>query len=104
MNNNIENENRNKLEKVKEYISKKIVWENYMKNNDMKSVYNKKCYYNIRMKTYNTSDLIQELSFKYYDADIKRIKLEKIEKKYKKLLEENKLLLEKIKKFENQNN
>jgi hypothetical protein len=94
MNDTIVNDRVNKLEEVKQYVSKKIVWENFMKNNDMKSVYNKKCYYNIKMNKYNETDLIQELSFKYYEADTAR---ERERKKNKKLQKENEKLLEKIK-------
>ena len=101
MNDRIVEENINKLEKVKNYVSKKIVWENYMKNNDINTVYNKKGNYKRRMNKYNETDLIQDLSYKYYHADTARRKEQKknkkLEKENEKLQEENEKLLEKIK-------
>ena len=47
MNDNIIRERIDNLDKVKEFIMSKILWENYIKNNDIKSVYNKKSNYNI---------------------------------------------------------
>jgi len=97
MNNNIENENRNKLVKVREYVSKKIVWENYDTGAEKSVVMKKSNYNNRTMKTYNSKDLIQELSIKYYNADIE---CDKLEKENEKLLEKIKILEDNIKNAE----
>ena len=86
-----------KLEKVKNFVSKKIVWENYDTGAKSSVVMKKSNYNNRTMKTYNSKDLIQELSIKYYNADIE---CDKLEKENEKLLEKIKILEDIIKNAE----
>ena len=75
MNDRIEQEKINNLNKCRDFVVKKIDWNDFMKDNNIKTVYDKKCNYKRRMKEYNPEDLIQQLSFKYYEADKARMKL-----------------------------
>jgi len=87
MNRNIKCEIIDDLEPAKEYVCKRIRWNNY---------YNlkKSNYRNRNMKEYDKSDLIQELSINYYKEHVARMMLAK----------QNEVLQQKIKELEKQQN
>ena len=83
MNRNIKSEIIDDLEPAKEYVCKRIMWNNYYK-------LKKSNYRNRNMKEYDKSDLIQELSINYYKEHQARMLL----------LKENEVLQQKIKELE----
>jgi hypothetical protein len=94
MNRNIKSEIIDDLEPAKEYVCKRIRWNNY---------YNlkKSNYRNRNMKEYDKSDLIQELSINYYKEHVARMMLLA---KHNSVLKENEVLQQKIKELEKQQN
>jgi len=87
MNRNIKSEIIEDLEPAKEYVCKRIRWNNYYK-------LKKSNYRNRNMKEYDKGDLIQELSINYYKEHVARMML----------LKENEVLQQKIKELEKQQN
>jgi hypothetical protein len=83
MNRNIKSEIIDDLEPAKEYVCKRIRWNNYYK-------LKKSNYRNRNMKEYDKSDLIQELSINYYKEHQARMML----------LKQNEVLQQKIKQLE----
>jgi hypothetical protein len=76
MNDKIKQKRINNLDKCRDFVVKKIDWDDFIKDNNIKTVYNKKSNYKNRtMKEYNPEDLIQQLSFKYYEEYKARMKL-----------------------------
>ena len=86
MNRNIRSEIIDDLEPAKEYVCKRIRWNNYSKD--------KKYNYRKQMKEYTNNNLIQELSINYYKEHVARMML----------LKENEVLQQKIKELEKQQN
>jgi len=82
MNRNIKSEIIEDLEPAKEYVCKRIMWNNYPKD--------KKYNYRKQMKEYNKNNLVQELSINYYKEHVARMML----------LKENEVLQQKIKELQ----
>lgn len=82
MNRNIKSEIIEDLEPAKEYVCKRITWNNYPKD--------KKYNYRKQMKEYTKNNLIQELSINYYKEHVARMMLAK----------ENEVLQQKIKELQ----
>jgi len=94
MNRNIKSEIIEDLEPAKEYVCKRIRWNNYYK-------LKKSNYRNRNMKEYDKGDLVQELSINYYKEHQARIMLAKHNSV---LLKENEKLKKKIKELESKQN
>jgi len=81
MNRNFNTEINEDLEPAKEYVCKRIRWNNYAKD--------KKYNYRKQMKEYNKNNLVQELSINYYRENQARMLLlkenEKLQQKIKEL-------------------
>ena len=81
MNRNFNIEINEDLEPAKEYVCKRIRWNNYAKD--------KKYNYRKQMKEYNKNNLVQELSINYYRENQARMLLlkenEKLQQKIKEL-------------------
>jgi len=93
MNRNIKSEIIDDLEPAKEYVCKRIMWNNYPKD--------KKYNYRKQMKEYTKKNLVQELSINYYKEHKVRILLAKHNSV---LLKQNEVLLQKIKDLEKHQN
>jgi len=76
MNRNIKSEIIDDLEPAKEYVCKRIMWNNYPKD--------KKYNYRKQMKEYTKKNLLQELSINYYKEHKVRILLAKENEKLRK--------------------
>ena len=81
MNRNFNTEINEDLEPAKEYVCKRIRWNNYAKD--------KKYNYRKQMKEYNKNNLVQELSINYYRENQARMLLlkenDKLQQKIKEL-------------------
>jgi len=81
MNRNFNIEINEDLEPAKEYVCKRIRWNNYAKD--------KKYNYRKQMKEYNKNNLVQELSINYYRENQARMLLlkenDKLQQKIKEL-------------------
>lgn len=89
MNRNIKSEIIDDLEPAKEYVCKRIKWNNYPKD--------KKYNYRKQMKEYTKNNLIQELSINYYKEHQARMMLLA---KHNSVLKQNEVLQQKIKELE----
>lgn len=89
MNRNFNTEINEDLEPAKEYVCKRIRWNNYAKD--------KKYNYRKQMKEYNKNNLVQELSINYYRENQARMLLAKHNSV---LLKENDKLQQKIKELQ----
>ena len=93
MNRNIKSEIIDDLQPSKEYVCKRIRWNNYAKD--------KKYNYRKQMKEYTNNNLIQELSINYYKEHQARMMLLA---KHNSVLKQNEILQQKIKELEKQQN